>query len=135
MVRAFGFLFFYFPMLGPSADKLDYFFTAIVLVTVAIVVLELAMAIYLEMVASEDEKRHLSRMRETLMKFLGMVIIAVLIEELIMLLRFGEAVKIHYIPHAGLTFTEVFPLILGLSFCLKMTIPLEELIERKNEKK
>lgn len=118
---------------GPSVDKLDDLFTTIGLVAVAVVVLDLAVTIYREMVTSEGEKRHPSRVRGSLTRFIVMVVIAVLIKDLIMLFRFSEADKIHLIPYALLTFAGALLLILGLGFYLRMTIPIEKLTGRDKE--
>jgi len=118
----------------PSADKLGYIFTAIGLTTIAVVVLDLAVTVYREMVASEGEKRQPSRVRGSLTRFMVMIIIAVLIEGFIMLFRFSETDKLHSLPYAILTFAGALLLIIGLGVYLKITIPAEKLLQKDDGK-
>jgi len=112
------------------ADKLGYLFTAIGLTTIAVVVLDLAVTVYREMVTSEGEKRHPFRVRGSLTRFMMMVIIAVLIEGLIMLFKFSETDRLHALPYVILIFAGALLLIIGLGIYLKLTIPVEKMLEK-----
>jgi uncharacterized membrane protein YidH (DUF202 family) len=118
----------YFAKVGAGGDKLGYLFTSIGLIAVAVAVLDLAVTIFREMVMPEGDKRHPSRVRGSLTRFIMIVIIAVLIEGLIMLFKFSEAEEIHLLPYAILTFAGALLLIIGLGLYLKITIPLEKLL-------
>jgi hypothetical protein len=64
-----------------------------------------------------------------------MVIIAILIEGLIMLFKFSETDKLNALPYAILTFAGALMLIIGLGIYLKITIPVEKLIEKDSPEK
>jgi hypothetical protein len=118
------------PSAEPSADKLGYLFTAIGLTTIAVVVLDLAVTVYREMVSAEGEKRHPFRVRGSLTRFMMMMIIGTLIEGLIMLFKFSETDKVHLLPYAILIFSGALMLIIGLGVYLKLTIPVEKMLEK-----
>jgi len=63
-----------------------------------------------------------------------MVIIAVLIEGLIMLFKFSETDKVHLLPYGILIFAGAFILIIGLDVYLKLTIPIEKIVEKEDNK-
>jgi hypothetical protein len=114
----------------PSADKLGHLFTAIGLTTIAVVVLDLAVTVHREMATAEGEKRQPFRVRGSLIRFMMMMIIAVLIEGLILLFKFSETDKYAAIPYAILIFAGAFLLIIGLGIYLKLTIPVEKMVEK-----
>lgn len=114
----------------PTSEKLSNLFTAIGLIAVAVVVLDLAVTIYREMVTAEGEKRDPARARGSLTRFITIVIIAVLIEGLVMLFRFSEAEKVHLLPYATLTFGAALILIIGLAWYLKISVSAEKLLEK-----
>jgi hypothetical protein len=118
-----------------SSSSLGYLFTAVGLTTIAVVVLDLAVTVFREMVTSEGEKRHPFRVRQSLTRFMVMVIIAILIEGLIMLFKFSETDKLNALPYAILTFAGALMLIIGLGIYLKITIPVEKLIEKDSPEK
>ncbi|MCP2605055.1 hypothetical protein NLC29_02755 [Candidatus Aminicenantes bacterium AH-873-B07] len=117
---------------GGGSDKLGYLFTSIGLIAVAVAVLDLAVTIFREMVMPEGEKRHPSRVRGSLTRFIMIVIIAVLIEGLIMLFRFSETGQTHLLPYVFLVFASAFILIIGLGIYMKITVPVEKLIEKSD---
>jgi hypothetical protein len=82
------------------------------------------------MVTTEGEKRHPFRVRGSLTMFMMMVIIAVLTGGLIMLFKFSETDKVHLFPYAILIFAGALMLIIGLGIYLKLTIPVEKMLEK-----
>ncbi|MCP2520731.1 hypothetical protein NLC82_05620 [Candidatus Aminicenantes bacterium AC-335-A11] len=118
---------------GGNGDKLSYLFTSIGLIAVAVAVLDLAVTIFREMVMPEGDKRHPSRVRGSLTRFIMIVIIAVLIEGLIMLFKFSETEQIHLLPYVFLVFASALILIIGLGVYIKITVPIEKLVEKGEE--
>ncbi len=123
----------YFARAGgkPTGEKLSNLFSAIGLIAVAVVVLDLALTIYREMVTAEGDKRDPARVRGSLTRFITIVIIAVLIEGIVMLFRFSEAEKVHLLPYTSIVFGVALILIIGLAWYLKISISAEKLIERE----
>lgn len=78
----------------------------------------------------EVDKRHPSHLRRSLTRFGTIIIIATLIEGFIMIFRFNKTDQTHLIPYSTLVFVVATLLIVGLGIFIKITIPVEKLIEK-----
>ena len=113
-----------------KSESLIHLFDAIGLTALAVAVLDLAITIFREVILREIEKRHPSHIRTSLTRFGTIIIIATLIEGFIMIFRFNKADQTHLLPYAAVVFVAATLLIIGLGIYLKITIPVEKLIER-----
>jgi len=111
-------------------ESLIHLFDAIGLTALAVAVLDLAINIFREVILREIDKRHPSHLRRSLTRFGTIIIIATLIEGFIMIFRFNKADQTHLLPYAALVFVTATLLIIGLAIYLKITIPVEKLIEK-----
>jgi len=113
-----------------KSESLIHLFDAIGLTALAVAVLDLAITIFREVILREVDKRHPAHIRRSLTRFGTIIIIATLIEGFIMIFRFNKADQTHLIPYAALVFVVATLLIIGLGIYLKITIPVEKLIEK-----
>ena len=116
-------------------EALANLFTTIGLIAVAAAVLDLSVTLYREMVAAEGEKRRPERVRESLTRFVVIVIIAVLIERLILFFKYSESENISRLPYAALAFVAAFFLMIGLGLYIKISIAAENLASRKKDER
>lgn len=113
-----------------ESESLIHLFDAIGLTALAVAVLDLAITIFREVILREVDKRHPSHIRRSLTRFGTIIIIATLIEGFIMIFRFNKADQTHLLPYSALVFVAATLLIIGLGIYLKITIPVEKLIEK-----
>ena len=112
------------------SESLIHLFDAIGLTALAVAVLDLAITIFREVILREVDKRHPSHLRRSLTRFGTIIIIATLIEGFIMIFRFNKTDQTHLIPYSTLVFVVATLLIVGLGIFIKITIPVEKLIEK-----
>jgi uncharacterized BrkB/YihY/UPF0761 family membrane protein len=112
-------------------ESLIHLFDSIGLVVLAVAVLDLATTIFREIILRALEKRHPSQIRRSLTRFGTIIVIATLIEGFIMIFRFSKAGQIHLLPYAALILAGAIMLMIGLGVYLKITIPVERLIEKE----
>ena len=113
-----------------KSESLVHLFDAIGLTALAVAVLDLAITIFREVILREVDKRHPSHLRRSLTRFATIIIIATLIEGFIMIFRFNKADQTHLLLYSTLVFIAATLLIVGLGIFLKITIPVEKLIEK-----
>jgi hypothetical protein len=110
-------------------ESLLHIFDSIGLVALAVAVLDLATTIFREITLREIDKRYPSQVRRSLTRFMTIIIIAILIEGFITIFRFIKAGQIHLLPYSGLILAGATFLIIGLGVYLKITIPVERMLE------
>jgi len=115
--------------------SLIHIFDAVGLVALSVAVLDLATTIFREVILRDVSKRHPSQVRKSLTRFGTIIIIAILIEGFIMIFRFSKAGQTHLIPYAILVLGGATMLIIGLGLYLKMTVPIEGLLDTELDEK
>lgn len=112
-----------------KGESLLHLFDSIGLVALSVAVLDLAVTIFREIIWREMDKRHPSQVRRSLTRFGTIIIIAILIEGFITIFRFIKSGQIHLLPYSALILAGATMLIIGLGIYLKITIPVERLLE------